>query len=407
MLLAHNRDFRLLFSASAITNLGDGLSVVAVPWLAALLTRDPVLIGLVTAARFAPWALVSLPAGVWTDRADRRALMVRADAVRTLLTLGILALAMRPEIGGALPVAALAGLVFCLGCAEVIRDNAAQTALPAIVAEGDLEAANGQVWTVERVMGEFAGPPLAGLLIAVAVPLPFLFDALSFALAAWLVWAMRLPTRRPRPSGAFWAELAAGIAWLRGHRLLLRFAVVLGLVNALHTGTLTILVLYAQEVLGLGPAGFGLLLTAGAAGGVLGGLAAPRIVAAIGRTRAVRAAFALFVAGYAAQASGALPGVALGLFAVAVGALLWNVVTVSYRQRVIPNDMLGRVNAIYRFFGWGMMPVGAVGAGLLVDLAAPGIGRIAALHLPFAAAAAGSLALAVYGTRRLRFPREG
>ncbi|MGR3469311.1 MAG: MFS transporter, partial [Shimia sp.] len=140
MLLARNRNFRLLFSASAVTNFGDGVSVVAFPWLASLITRDPVLIGAVSAARFLPWMMLSLPAGVVTDRVDRQRLMVGADVFRLVMTLAVIALIFQaPTLpmadgAGATQLAlGLAALAFLLGAAEVLRDNAAQTALPSVV----------------------------------------------------------------------------------------------------------------------------------------------------------------------------------------------------------------------------------------------------------------------------------
>ena len=95
--------------------------------------------------------------------------------------------------------------------------------------------------------------------------------------------------------------------------------------------------------------------------------------------------------------------VGIALFVEMVAAMLWNVVTVSYRQRAIPQDILGRVNSIYRFFGWGMMPIGALAGGLVVTWSEPGLGREAALRLPYLIAAIGFAAMFVYGALALRF----
>ena len=137
-LLVANRNYRLLFSASAISNLGDGISALAFPWLATLITRDPALIALVAFATRLPWMLFSIPAGVITDRRDRKTLMVQADMFRFILTAGVIALILSidtipPEDTAHLYIYALSGLAFLLGSAEVIRDNAAQTVLPSIV----------------------------------------------------------------------------------------------------------------------------------------------------------------------------------------------------------------------------------------------------------------------------------
>ncbi|MBI1220234.1 MAG: MFS transporter [Rhodobacteraceae bacterium] len=410
-LLRRNRNYRLLLSATAISSLGDGVSALAFPWLATLLTRDPVQIALIGFAARLPMFLFALPAGVVTDRVNRQKIMVRADVFRMVLTLGIVALILSaprlPPGGGAPPfIAALAALAFLLGAAQVLRDNAAQTALPSVVDAADLEAANGQMWSVEHVMSAFVGPPLAGVLIARAVSLPFGFDALTFGAAAALVAAI---TMRPRQSQAarqrFLAELRQGIDWMRAHPVLLRLALVLGVVNALSAATDTMLVLYAREGLALAATGFGLLMTAGAAGGVIGGFVSPPLVRRFGATPCLRAALAAFGLGPALLALGhsvVLAG--LALFIYTGGGMLWNIVTVSYRQRVIPDALLGRVNSVYRFLGLGMMPLGALAGGVIVAAFEPSLGRAIALRMPFATAAIGGLMLTGYGLYALRLP---
>jgi len=413
LLLRKNRNYRMLFTGSAFSNLADGISALAFPWLATLISRDPFHIALVAFATRLPWLLFALPAGVVIDRVNRQKVMVRADLLRLGLSLGVVALILAaPALplddgsGTALPlILALSAIAFLLGGAEVFRDNAAQTVLPVLVDNRDLETANGQIWSIEQVMGSFVGPPLAGLLIALAVPVPFGFDALMFGLSAWCIWCIAFPARTAiRVPEGFWREMRAGFRWLLGHRLILQLAVMLGLLNALHIMALTILVLYAQEVLGLSAFGYGVLLTAGAAGGVLGGLVCPAIAARIGPGRSLFLALAVFPLPYGViYLTGSPILVGLVLFVEMFAALLWNVVTVSYRQRVIPQDLLGRVNSIYRFFGWGMMPLGALAAGLVVNWSEADLGREAALRLPYLLAALGSVAMLVYALAALRF----
>ncbi|QBX99496.1 MFS transporter [Rhodophyticola sp. CCM32] len=407
-LLAANRSYRLLFSATAISNLGDGVSALAFPWLATLITRDPMLIAAIAFATRLPWLLFAIPAGVIVDRADRRVLMVRADLVRLGLTALVIALVISapsfPLPGSELPyVAALGALAFLLGTAEVIRDNAAQTVLPSIIPKPDLERANGQLWSVEQIMGSFVGPPLAGVLIALAVPAPFVLDAISFGLAALLVWAIALPRRKAPPPRRMRVEMAEGWRWMRAHPMVLRLAIMLGIINALSTMGLTILILVSQEVFRLDAVGHGILLTAGAAGGVVGGLAGPWVIARIGGQRAVMLALALFPLPMLVIGLTHSPWIAgAALFLEMIAALLWNIVTVSWRQRLIPDELLGRVNSLYRFFGWGMMPVGALAAGWVVGLAEPGLGRETALRLPYLLGAGGAGLLAFYGWAQLR-----
>ena len=251
-----NKNYRLLFSASAVSNLGDGVSALALPWLASLITRDQMLIATVAFATRLPWFLCSIPAGVITDRYDRKHLMVGADILRMILTAGLVVCALtipQPAPAGAAFTAILmvSGLAFLIGLAEVVRDNAAQTVLPSVVAKSDLERANGQLWSIEQIMGAFIGPPLAGFLIAWAVPAPFVLDTLSFALAAGMVFFIAIPSRPAVIRRSVWREAVEGMVWIRSHRVILQLALMLGVMNALGMLVVTILVLYSQEVLGL------------------------------------------------------------------------------------------------------------------------------------------------------------
>ena len=172
-------------------------------------------------------------------------------------------------------------------------------------------------------------------------------------------------------------------------------------------GGLTILVLYAQEVLHLTATGYGILLSCAAAGGVLGGLIAPDIARRIGMRASLVLALVTFVLLHLLLglfSSVVLAG--LALFLEAAGGMLWNVVTVSYRQRLIPDDLLGRVNSVYRCFSWGVMPFGALGGGALVSMLEPAFSRSAALHAPYLFGALICVGLLVYGLLRLRFEQR-
>lgn len=416
MLLTRNRNFRLLFSASAISNLGDGISALAFPWLATLITRDPMLIGAVAAAGRLPWLLFALPAGVVTDRMDRQRLMVRADVLRMFLTFGVIALILSapplPLADGAsqafIMIAGLCAAAFLLGTAEVFRDNAAQTALPSVVNKKDLETANGQLWSAEQIMGQFVGPPLAGFLIAFAVPAPFLVDAATFGIAAWLIWCIALnPMPLPQLSGGFIAQFVEGARWIKAHRLILTLAIMLSILNFASFGALTILVLQSQEILGLGPAGYGTLLAAQAAGAVAGSMVGPFVARQFGPRQTLILTLLLIGFPFAIIASTSNVWITgLSLATMMMGGMIWNIVTVSLRQREIPTQLLGRVNAIYRFFGWGSIPLGALAAGALVSFAEPSMGRDAALRLPFAAGAVISLGLCLWAAAFLRFPTD-
>ncbi|PSL20075.1 MFS transporter [Shimia abyssi] len=399
-LLIRNRNYRLLFSAGALTNLGDGMIVLALPWLASLMTRDPVAIAAVAAATRLPWLLFSVPAGVVVDRADRRKLMARADLMRAAMTAAILLLALSPHPPGA--VWLLAGLAFLLGSAEVLRDNAAQTILPLIVDKDDLEAANGQLWSAEQLTGQFLGPPLAGILIALGIALPFGLNIVSLSLAAGMVWLITLRPVPPKDQN-FVKALREGIAFMRSDRLLLRLAIVLGIANFIAMATITMQVLLAQEVLGLTSAQYGLVLSIQALGAIAGSLFAPVLVRRLGVHPCLYLSVGGWAVGYGVVGlsnSGWVMGGAL--FMVLFAAMLWNVITVSWRQRRIPSELLGRVNSIYRFFGWGSMPLGALAGGAVVSLLEPGIARDLALRAPFLLASVACVLLLIYAIFRLR-----
>ena len=182
-----------LFWASVVSNLGDGMSLIAYPWLASAVTRNPLLVALVAVAQRLPWLVFTLPAGVITDRVDRRRAMIAMDALRAALTL-VVAFAVLGRQGslpgpdevdsvigtrtGLYALVLLATLL--LGMAEVLRDNSGQTLMPNLVHPAQLEKANGRLWSIEMVANTFLGPPLGSLLLVGAFALPFFVDAGSF-----------------------------------------------------------------------------------------------------------------------------------------------------------------------------------------------------------------------------------
>ncbi len=416
MLLRDNPRFRALFASASVANLGDGIAALAVPWLATLVTREPVWIGAISAAATLPWLLFALPAGVITDRLDRRALVLGADLVRLGFALALVALV---AAAPALPLAedaparlplilALIAIAFAIGTAEVFRDNAAQTLLPHLVDRRDLERANGQIWSTEEVMNKFIGPPAAGVLIATAVYAPFVAYAAAFALAALCVSRIpALPRTGPGPQGAFLVQLGEGLAWLRDHRRMLTLALMLAALNLVSAASIALLVLLSQEIYGLSAAGHGLVLAAGAVGGVAGSLAGPGIAQRLGPRRAVLLALMIMPVPFFLLAVTSSPVVAaIALFLELFAGMLWNVVTVSLRQRVIPDALFGRVNSVYRFFGWGAIPVGAFSAGLLVSLIEPTLGREAALRVPFWIGSGLLASMCVWALVRFQLPEE-
>lgn len=397
-----NRNFRLLFTSAAATNLGDGLIAVAVPWLATLLTHDPFLIGLVAGARNLPWFLFALPAGVITDRFEHRRLLIIADCLRILLAISLLALALIATPGTG-PVLIMAGLSFLLGSAEVLRDNTAQTFLPSVVEKSQLEQANGAIWSTEQLVGQFVGPPLAGVLIGLSITLPFAVQIVMLAAAVALVFRILLPKRvQTAPHLPMAAALREGIAWLWHDIPLRRLAFILGGFNFIGYGFWAVFVIYAQRVLGLDAFGYGVILTLVACGALTATLFGPQLLRHMTATTAILIGMAVFpvTAGIMAL-NPPLWLVAAVLVIDGFSGMLWNIAQVSYRQRHIPGTLLGRVNSAFRFIGTGPAAFGAFFFGGLISWAAPW-GAIEAVLLPYAVAAAIGAALFIYAAIKLR-----
>ncbi|HEX7442595.1 MAG TPA: MFS transporter, partial [Acidimicrobiales bacterium] len=172
--------FWRIWAASAVSTLGDGVRVAALPLLAATLTRDPIAVASVAVAQGLPWALFALLSGALVDRLDRRLIMGYTDLFRFVVTGGLVVLVATHHTS----IAALCVVAFCLGSAETMFDNASQAILPAVVARPHLELANSRLASVEIVTRDFVGPPFGALLFTLAALVPFAVDSASFAVAA-------------------------------------------------------------------------------------------------------------------------------------------------------------------------------------------------------------------------------
>jgi MFS family permease len=397
------KNYWRLWSAHAISNVGDGVSAIAYPWLASAVTRSPLLIALVAVASRLPWLVFTLPAGVITDRFDRRKIIVAMDLFRGLLALIVAvmvtfessSLVKLDEITKAkietnwLLYSVLIVTALLFGCAEVLRDNSAQTLLPSVVEEKQLESANGKLWSVEFLANSFIGPPLGSFILGVAIFLPFYFDSVTFFVSAALILTLIPSLKTPDVKSTqgkirFGVEIREGFSWLWRHELLRPMAIILGLMNALGAMMTAVFILFAQEILRTSVFEFALLGTAGAVGGTLGGIVGPKISARLGSGKSLALTLAVMP----------LTGLIVGftnhwqvlwvLTAIStVFAVLWNVITVSLRQSIIPAELLGRVNSVYRFFGWGSIPIGAFVGGILVSVMENFTSRELALRSPY------------------------
>ena len=342
--------------------------MAALPLLAVTITRDPRLVSVVAAATYLPWLLLSLPAGAVVDRYDRATLMWRAQAVQAAVVTIIVVLVVVHQAS----IETLAAAGFLLGSAEVIFSNAAQSILPALVPPELLPKANGSQQVSLTVGESFLGPPAGSLLFAAAAALPFGLDAASFAGSAALV--ARLPRTGHAPKNAkrpkIRTQIAEGLRWLAGHRLLRVVAVLLGIYNFANQMGQAVLVLLATQTLHVSARGYGLLLAASAVGSVVGGLVNPILTRRIGMLPSLVLPALVDAAAFVGIGLAPGPIVVAALLAVqGFSVTMWNVVTVSLRQRVVPAHLLGRVNSVYRMLGWGLMPLGALAGGFVAHAA--------------------------------------
>jgi MFS family permease len=363
------RNFNKAMVASGFANLADGVFWVALPLLAVQLTRSPVLIAGVTIAARIPWLLAPV-AGALTDRLDRRQTMIRANLVRTVL-LGGLALAVAADLAS---LAMLYAVALLLGIAETLFDTSAQSLLPALVARDDLTRANSRLFAVELVANMFVGPPLGGLLAALGLAVAFGVQAAAYLVGAGclalIVGSFRAVGAGPAGSTRFRDDIAEGARFVWRHPVLRPLAIMLGMGNMAFTAFFSVFVLYvvAPGPMGLSEAGFGVLPATIGVGSLLGTWLAVPAERRLGRVRTLVVSVVLSTASLLVPiltTSPVLVGASLAVSGVSV--VLWNVVTVSLRQRITPDRLLGRMNASYRLVGWGTMPLGALVGGALAE----------------------------------------
>ena len=349
------------FIATSISNVGDGMEHAAAPLLALSLTHDPRLIAGVSFATALPWLVLTLPAGVYIDRFNRKHLMVTVNAIRTVLY----ALIAYSAWQGSLTIWSFMLILLGVGCCEVIFDMSAQAFLPAIVPPDLLEKANGRLYTAEVIANSFVGLPLGAWAFVAAVGIPFGANAASFALAALLVSTIHLPSKdqpavNVQPQ-SFRADLAEGVKWLWANKLIRTLAIMLGITNMATMFGDAIFVKYAADELGVTGRGYGLLLSLMAIGSIVGGFVGDRIAKRLGPPLAMITSFGVFsTVGLIYFFMPHIWSVAIAVSVMGLAGTTWNIVTVSLRQRIIPAELFGRVNSVYRLIGTGSISLGAL-----------------------------------------------
>ncbi|GAB3717724.1 MFS transporter [Nocardiopsis nanhaiensis] len=377
------RDFNRFWIGSLSSNLADGMMIVALPLVAAMLTNDPLLVSGLIAARYLPWLLFGLAAGVIADRLDRVRLMVGANVVRAGAMVALAALVAADQA----TIWVLYAVMFAVMTGEVFYDVAGRAVLPAVARAGTIDRANGRLEGGKTVTQDFAGSPLAGLLFAVAAALPIAANSAAYLLGALVLLGLPLAVRRPaapvgdgagpgaRPSPL--ADLRAGFTFVfRGSSLgpILLPNIAL---NAGFMGLSAVMVLLAQEHFGVPPSLYGVFVGSSAVGAVLGAAAAGPMAVRVGRFRLELVLFSL--TGLCFLAFGLAPNAYAAVAAwVVLGFVITasNIVMLGAIQLIVPRHQLGRVMSIVAVSGTAFGPVAALLAGLL--------GRVELYYVPLA-----------------------
>ena len=365
-------DFMKLWSAETISQIGSQVSGLALPFVAiVVLEASAFEVALLTVIEFAPFILISLPAGVWVDRLQRRPILVFADLGRALLLASI------PVAywADALTIWQLYGVGFAVGVLTVFFDVAYQSYLPALVARDHLVEGNSKL-EVSRSGAQLAGPGLAGGLVeAVTAPVAVLVDAFSFLASALFLFRIRkteqAPTRAERQAGpGMKAEVLEGLRYVLGNRYLRWIAVSTATFNFFGSIIFAIVLVYAVRELELGPGVIGIVLAVSNVGYLAGALLANRLSRrfGVGPTIVIGASgsIALLLLA-AAPKSNPIPFMIAAQAISSLGVPNYNITQVSFRQAITPERIQGRMNSVMRFVVWGVMPLGSLLGGALAS----------------------------------------
>ena len=396
-----NKNFNLLLIASTFSNLADGIAGFAYPWLFSLLTRDPLLISIVSVLVNLPRLIFVLFAGVIADKFNRQKILMYTRLGQVFLTSIFIVLIYlnldyipkevqfnEPQFESKfLIISAAYLLAFMFGLLEVTRDNAAQAFLPQIVSKDNLPKANGRLFGIEIVTNNFLGTPVGGFLIGFSLITPFIFDTLLMLVSVFFITGIKGKFERPEDINKDQNTsemIKEGVEWLKNNTLLKRLAIYTGIANFFGSMQFPIMILFAQELIGLNAIQYSFLAYGAAIGGLIGSQVANKINAKLEESKTLLISVALFGIGMFAPYLTTNPFIVAGSFGLSsFGSVLWNVQAVSIRQALIPDNLLGRVNSVYRLLALGLNPIGAIFGGAIVKILDNSFSREFALKFPF------------------------
>ena len=385
--------FQRLWTASAASNLADGLLKTAAPLLATTLTKDPFWISTIAALSMLPWLFFAIPIGGLVDRINRRNMLAVANTLR-LFAVMIIAITVGLDLI-TLPI--LLGAIFIFGVGEVIYDTTLQSMLPEVLTKDQLDRGNARLQTVGITLAEFVGAPASGLLFAASIALPFYFGAGGILLAVMLVLSMpkayssAVVDAAPKAKTGFWEDVRFGIRYLYEDKTLLKLVLLTSSIGFFFAASSSTMVLFLTETLKTPVALFGFLFAAPAVGALVGSVITPKISERFGRTPTM--AWSILISSVLVVIQGFSPNYWVLTALVTSGTMVitaWNILLMSSYHQIIPRELFGRIHGTRRTLVWGMMPIGSLLGGLVASID---------LRLPFIAGGLACTILAIWGFR--------
>lgn len=366
--------FRWLMGSAYSSNVADGVVLAAGPLLVASQTSSGLLISAAPMLNRLPWLVLGLGAGAIADRVDRRRMAMLANLLRAAVLMVLVAIL----VTGQVSIAAVLVVMLLLGTAEVLCDSATNTLLPSVVARKDLVTGNARLMSAFLVANQLVGPAFGAFLFALGSAWPFGVSALAIVLAAVLVSRMVVPpvagadgetaTRAASGVRGLHADVVSGLRWLRDAPAVRTLVLTILTFNITWAMGWGILVLWAQERVGLGPVGFGLLTSATAVGGVISVLAYDRIAARWSLAGIMKVCLTLEVLMHLVLATTTAAWVAYAtMFGFGLYAFVWSATSSAVRQRATPQHMMGRISSINMVGLTGGMVIGMPIGGAVAD----------------------------------------
>jgi MFS family permease len=356
--------FRWLLASSWASNLGDGLMMAAGPLLVASQTHNPVLVAGAAVASQLPWLLFGLYAGALADRLDRRLIVMVVDALRALVLAGLCVVIVTGQVDVWLVMVTL----FVLGTAEVFADATSSTLTPMLVEKADLGIANARLMAGFVTVNQLIGPAVGAFLFVVGMAVPFVVQATCVALGVVLVSRIGTPKGAVRENVDTHVrqDIAEGVRWLMGNRPVRTLALVIVTFNVTWAAPMSVLVLWALQRVGIEEAGFGLLTTATALGGLLATFSYGWLERRVPLAMLMRLALGCEVVYHLGMALTTSPWTAYPLmFFFGAYAFVWGTLSSAVRQRAVPTEFQGRVGSVYMICVMGGMLIGSLLGGLI------------------------------------------